>query len=250
MKIRIAVSFCFLALASTASAQTSVPSLDILNECKKPLEQRRFNLVRGRVPIFGIAAAASPMLDSYATKDELDGLQGLVSLYLYCARKFTFGSGGTSERNAKIIAESKSYAWLAGMAALMAQEITYRQFVLIYDLDTAGATRKIDEWKTQQQKPQPQPLQAPIAYLSCIMETEGLRGIETQIEIDPNTKTAWASRGNGSPKDLEISPTAYSFAQGASQVTISRTTGTYASVNSGLTINGRCIVTDPSKPKF
>lgn len=233
-----------------ASAQTSVPSLDILAECKKPLEQKRFNLVRGRVPIFGVAVTASPLLDNYATKDELDGLQGLVSLYLYCARKFTFGSGGTSERNTKIIAESKSYAWLAGMAALMAQEITYRQFVLVNDLDTAGVTRKVDEWKTQQQKPQPVPLPAPIAYMSCIMDSEGLRGIEAQIEIDPNSKTVWSSRGSGPPKDLEISPTAYSFTQGASQVTISRTTGTYSSVNAGLIINGHCVVTDPNKPKF
>lgn len=250
MKIRYPVGLCFLVLASIAAAQTSVPPSDILSECKKPLEQKRFNLVRGRVPIFGVATPASPLLDNYATKDELDGLQGLVSLFLYCSRKFALGSGGTSERNAKIIAENKSYVWLAGMAALMAQEITYRQLIAINDLDIADVTRKIDEWKAQRQKPQPQPLPAPIVYMSCVMETEGLRGIETQIEINPNNQTAWASRGSGSPQDLEISPTAYNFTQGVSQVTISRTTGTYASINSGVIISGRCVATDPSKPQF
>ena len=122
-----------------------------ISSCEKSLKHQRFNLVRKRVPIFGMEVADSPSLDKYATKAEMDGLKGLVGLYLECLHKLKKASGESDADNRVKNIAGDHYHWLSSMAALMAGEITYRQFVEIADLDSEEAVRIIE---TQQQTSQ------------------------------------------------------------------------------------------------
>lgn len=81
--------------------------------------------------------------------------------------------------------------------------------------------------------------------LSCIVNSAGpLNGVEFQYAINEVSQTVFANRGQGAPSNIVIGPTAISFHQKDSVVSISRSTGRFdiSSPEYGALVSGQCQV--------
>ena len=90
-----------------------------------------------------------------------------------------------------------------------------------------------------------------ILQLSCMTETGGMQGADTQYLINLETSTIASSRGKTQPENVRISDSLISFTQGDVYLSINRISGRFSGTYNGkVLVSGSCQSIDQVKPKF
>ncbi len=234
--------------SSVLAQYTADDLLKVYESCKSATENKRFDSLRGKMPLFAGQSGPFNPPDRKPQGPEFAALRALYAETIRCS--MSYARLNNPEAKSPLMVSESSLAHLSALALLKDGYSTFLDYTRwSQEKVTESAQRYQAEIKNREEQERRQQEEAQraqatqsVILLSCIAENPNdMRGVEFQYQVDQRNNSIWASRGNGSPNNVQIGPSQISFWQEQQRVTISRLTGTFTLAVAGtLIITGRC----------
>ena len=256
--LTLSLAFCSLLCGSTLHADSRASNdVQSAKECWAQLDQPKFVLIRNKIKEslnLDASSATTPLdLPTMEEAQQIRAFKRVLGECFFSPQVTKKLVPGDRDMDALMPFVTDSLSLVGAFDLLASRQLTYTQFgflgraVFKNVSDLAEAIQKRAD-----EKPQATHDSEPIA-LTCKLTPTGANSVMGEVEfqyvIDSKSNAAYASRGNGRPTDVLISPSQIVFKQADTTVTISRVSGRAdISSNLGVLFTGTCA--PMGKPQF